>query len=550
MNQKQKPPAWGAFFIVPTTAIQTFVMVLMLLLLYGGFLYNPLVFDDIYFFVSGNPEKYLDQGVQLHPRWWVYYSLGFTFVHFGHEMIWFRLGNLALHLGVGLVLFMFLRQLVTDLDGHREDRLSTSWATYLAAMMFVLHPVAVYGAGYLIQRTILMSTLFSLLSWWMLWLGLNGSRLKLWLAVIFYFLAVYSKEHAVMAPAVCLGLLILHKRSEFKTRITNTELTALFLAFNFIALLVILQLRGVIGEPYEIFASELIREKGVMVAPERAFVLSAITQAGLFFKYLLLWIIPNPLWMSVDMRAAFALSTNWQNIAILFLFFLYPFAAAILLRKGRTQGLVGLSMLTPWLLFATEISTVRIQEIIVLYRSYLWTPLLFLLVAIGLKRCSKQISVVIGALLCTALFAFSYDRLTSFSHSFLLWDEAAKLAERNVGKPGVTGIDRIYYNRGLALHSEGFAPNAIKDFDRALAIKPNDPHAYNSRGAAKLDSGDAIGALTDFETAIRLDPTQLKPYAGRAMALNNLGLHKEAREAHRKSCLMGWTGSCEYANNF
>jgi tetratricopeptide (TPR) repeat protein len=270
-----------------------------------------------------------------------------------------------------------------------------------------------------------------------------------------------------------------------------------------------------------------------------------LTQAGLFFKYLLLWLLPNVGWMSVDMREPFSLSLTWLSGLGLLLFCLYPVAAGWLLWQGGPRGLVGLALLASWLLFATEISTVRLQEIFVLYRSYLWMPLLFLLPAMGFTRLSQRMAIGLGIILSVALFAFSFDRLTSFSHKYLLWDEAARVAEKNLGKPGVTGIDRIYYNRGLALYHEEILPNAIKDYSKAIAINPGFSHAFNNRGSAQLDIGEFQAALGDFDNAIRLDPTHLRAYAGRALALSKLGRHEEAIEAHRKACAMGWSASCK-----
>jgi len=531
--------------LIGSSAWAPLLLLIFVSLLYAGFLHNPLVFDDIYFFLSGNPETYVAKGFQFAPRWWAYYSFGLTFVHVGPELIWLRLGNLLLHALSGLALYALLYRLLVDLDSHQRSGLKPDWSAFLAALLFLLHPTAVYAAGYLIQRTILMATLFSLLTWLAFWLGLLGSRRWLWLSAVFYFLAVYSKEHAVMVPAVCFGLLVLHRRSGFAERAGKTQLAALFGVLALIALLVILQAKGAIGTAYEMFAPEMLQSEGVAVPPELAYPLSVLTQAGLFFKYLLLWVVPNVGWMSVDMREPFALSLTWLSGLGLLLFCLYPLAAGWLLWKGGPRGLVGLALLAPWLLFATEISTVRLQEIFVLYRSYLWLPLLFLLAAMGFARLPKRMAIGLGVILSVALFAFSFDRLTSFSHRFLLWDEAARVAERNDGKPGVKGIERIYHNRGLALYHEGFLPNAIKDYDKALSIKPDYSYVYNDRGAARLDIGEAQAALGDFDAAIRLNPTYLKPYAGRALALSKLGRHGEALEAHRKACSMGWSASCQ-----
>jgi hypothetical protein len=526
------------------------LLALVAILLYGGFLYNPIVFDDSNFFLVGYPEKYVSQGFQFQPRWLSYYSLGLTFVHVGPEMIWLRLGNLAIHFSTTITLYILIRRLLEDLDNFQNYRISKEWAAFLAALFFLLHPAAVYAAGYLIQRTILMATLFSLLTWLSFWWGLRGSRHWLWLSVLFYFLAVYSKEHAIMVPAVCFGLLVLYRRSGLANNVSKNELVVIFGLFALIVLMVILQLKSLIGTTYEMFAPEMLNSERVAVPPELAYPLSVLTQAGLFFKYMFLWMVPHVGWMSVDMREPFSLALTLQSGLGLLLFCVYPIVAAWLLWQGSARGLVGLALLAPWVLFATEISTVRLQEIFVLYRSYLWAPLLFLLIAMGLGRIPKRTAIGLGVILTIALFAFSFDRLKSFSHRYLLWDEAARVAEPNIGEPGVTGIERIYHNRGLALFHAGFLPNAIEDYDKAINVKPDYSHVYNDRGAAQLDMGNYSAALKDFDSAIGLNSTLLRSYAGRALALSKLGRHEEAVDAHRKACSMGWSASCKQSKTW
>ena len=51
---------------------------------------------------------------------------------------------------------------------------------------------------------------------------------------------------------------------------------------------------------------------------------------------------------------------------------MHPLLPVTLIWRGGRLGLLGFALLAPWLLFATELSAVRIQEQFVLYRSYLW----------------------------------------------------------------------------------------------------------------------------------------------------------------------------------
>ena len=72
------------------------------------------------------------------------------------------------------------------------------WAAWVGALIFALHPVAVYAVGYVVQRSILMATFFVLVMQLSYLHGLlTGRRRWLVLAAAAYFLAVFSKEHSV-----------------------------------------------------------------------------------------------------------------------------------------------------------------------------------------------------------------------------------------------------------------------------------------------------------------------------------------------------------------
>jgi hypothetical protein len=95
---------------------------------------------------------------------------------------------------------------------------------------------------------------------------------------------------------------------------------------------------------------------------------------GLFFRYGLLWLIPNVGWMSIDLRPAFPLSlASAQAIASVLAYLgLLAASAWLVLRRSDVLGLIGLCLLFPLLMFGTEFGTVWIQDPFVLYRSYLW----------------------------------------------------------------------------------------------------------------------------------------------------------------------------------
>ena len=70
----------------------------------------------------------------------------------------------------------------------------------------------------------------------------------------------------------------------------------------------------------------------------------------------------------------------------------------------------------------------------------------------------------------------------------------------------------LYYNRGLAYNKKGKVDLAIKDFDKAIELSLNDADVYNNRGDAYGTKGEFDKAFTDFRKAIELKPDCASAY--------------------------------------
>jgi hypothetical protein len=504
----------------------------------GRFLDNPIVFDDFFFFTTGVPEAFFAAGPRFATRWWVYETFAATVVFFGQELHWLRLGNLAAHLATAVALYFLIKRLASDLDTKGVGKLGIEVTSFAATGLFLLHPLAIFAQGYLTQRTTLMATLFSLLTLLAFWRGLQGMRGGLWLSCLLCFVAIYAKEHAVMLPAACAVLWVLHRQSGLPPGVAVRKLLLALLLQGAVSLLAVLQVKGLIGGAYEMMIPELLSAEAP-IATEILYPLSLLNQAGLFFKYLGLWVLPDPSRISIDMREPFPLDFSSPGLwAGGLAYAAYGIASAALLFRGRTAGLVGAALLMPWVLFLTEFSAVRLQEPFVLYRSYLWMPPLFIAMALAARRLSRSLFVVLGLVAAAAFAALSVDRMTTLSHLYLVWNEAAELVERRAGEPGVFGAYRIYYNRGKAAYQEGMQDAALADFERAIQIKPDYGYAYHLRGTIWMSRKQWERALADFERAIALQPGYVKPYRGRAKVLETLGRTEEARETLEFACVL------------
>src|SRR6266705_6784900 len=125
--------------------------------LYWPFLGNPRVFDDWTFFSGMRFSYFATHPFGLDLRLPPYFSLAVTEVLAGSTEA-HRLGSLAFHIACALALYKLIYDLLRPVSASDNPvsgaQPSTSAWAVRGAAAFAIHPVAVYGAGYLIQRTI------------------------------------------------------------------------------------------------------------------------------------------------------------------------------------------------------------------------------------------------------------------------------------------------------------------------------------------------------------------------------------------------------------
>jgi hypothetical protein len=528
---------------------QTYILIGLVLLaviaLYAGSLSAPFVFDDFSFFSNYAAFSKYGHGFSFELRWLPYASLAWTADWLGFDRSWLRLGNVLLHGANAIALYFLLRRLfgITLAGGDAPDGVPSklSWFAFFGALLFALHPVAVYGVAYLIQRSTLMATLFMLLMLLAYLQGLlRGSWRWMLLAALCYFFAVYSKEHSIAAPGVALAMTLLVRKPSAALFRLIAPYYALATLIAVSVVWVTVSSKGVLGVAYEPRALSMLVQQGAKLQGltdlPNLQLLSILTQCGLFFKYLWLWLVPNPAWMSVDMREPFAASLfGWHTLGLIGFLGYFCGAAWLLLKRG-SKGLLGFALLFPWILFLTEFSTVRIQEPFVLYRSYLWMPGLFAALPVVFGRLAPNKAYSVLGLVCVLLVPLTLNRLDTFSNELKLWDDAEKLVR---GKANLPGVERIYTNRGNKLFQSKRYEEAIADFTKAISAYPDDDLIYGSRAKAYYFRGEYQLALRDFERAIAMHPNSKRLYYDRALTYRALGDFAAAQQDLRKSCELG-----------
>lgn len=522
----------------PRDRIRALLLLLLVGLVYLPFINNPLVFDDVTFF-KYPITNFADASFDFTFRWFSYTTFGVTWVFFGENPPAFRVQNLLLHGMNVLLLLLVLRLWISLFVAEPVRRKMAVWGAWAGALVFACHPLAVYGTGYLIERSILMATMFTLVMHLAYFRGLmKGDKRYAALAVAAYFLAVFSKEHSLMAPAILLPLTwVLRAQNKLSTR----TLLATWAGFAVTGLIVVMRTKGILGQTYEMDAAALFGQEEMLKGLPMLHLLSVLTQAGLFFKYCLLMLMPNPAWMSIDMREPFILSwRDWTSWIGLIGFVGYGiFALSCLLRGGRF-ALLGLALIYPWLFYMTEFSTIRVQEIFVLYRSYLWLPGYMLLLPLLLSAMPDKKIMLAGFVAAILLVPLAWNRLWVFADNYRLWDDAVQLLHGENRQ----GAQRAYYNRGYAVAIKGDWPSAIEDYKRSLQISSSFPSVKMALAGAYANAGRNVEALATYDQAIAADPRNAEAYYGKALFLAKMRDNAGALANMQKSCDSGKNMAC------
>lgn len=510
-------------------------IVLVLLALYFPGLKNQLVFDDELLTEGGLFQSY---GSIFPPkaRLLAYGSFVWAQELFGAEWWKQRLFNLLIHIGVVFALWGFYRELLRHVvllvsDGHgtgKSDQEADIRALAVGIGFFAVNPVAVYAVAYLIQRSILLATLFVVIGLWAFLRSMASGRWPWFvLSVMCYLCAIASKEHALMAPAAAIPLYIIARRPPARS-VGLIVIGSVMAIAGGGAVFYKYYGEGLLGVAFDELSRIYLRQLASLVPDieQKAHLLSIVNQSYLFLEYGFRWIFPYAGLMSIDMRTPFpqsALSFPYVLGPIAYLTALVGgFAAVLHWRDWR--ALVGVALFLPAILFATEFATVWVQDPFVLYRSYLWAigvPGIIMLLVHGL---SPRVTVIVGAALMLILSWQALDRVLSFSTPMTVWSDAiGKISE----DPRAVGRWRAYLNRGEIYFRRGAYGEAIRDFEMASAMGDFGKGLYNKGVAFYMEKrySDALSAF-DAAKGSGYDLYNL-PYQ-KGLALLGLGRLEEA----------------------
>ncbi len=477
----------------------------------------------------------------------------------GLNPLGYHLFNLGVHVACALILFDLTCRLLKSSSfssgqqtaigrqqNHSKDVLRIS---FVAALLFALHPLQTAAVTYVIQRMESMAAFFSLLVVYCLIRSTQSKRAVVWACASFlsYALAMISKEVAVTAPVIALLVDRVYLTGSWRKVwlarkwLYLSYLLPLALFFWHLApQLQILQRDygetvtlgvGPVALESRTQALEMSQEersqdplfahfnntsmpviraeKGVSLIP---FIRS---QPAVILHYLRLVVIPvgqcfDYQWQPEQSPLKITLTSAFVILLILG-------SGWFVLSPGNATRLhqLMLPLLIVFILLSPR-STFQVLDLAVEYRMYLPLAAITPMVALGLHFLSRRLAGLVGveqktlfaalsAGICISLANYTIQRNSLYASRQALWGDVVRVSPLNA---------RAHMNYSFALNASGNWSSAMDHARRSVELfsQPHvqqlDPaHAYRVLGDRWLDMGDKERAQEAYGVALRLNPS-------------------------------------------
>ena len=478
--------------------------------------------DDLSY-IEGNPM--VNRGVTLgglawafttfheanwHPLTWIAHMIDsqlFGMIAGGHLLV-----NALIHAANTLLLFWLLLRTT-----HAR------WSSALVAALFALHPLHVESVAWASERKDTLSTFFGLLSLiaYTRYAEAPSIRRYAWTAITLA-LGLLAKPMLVTWPFVMLLLDYWPLRRFQKSEVRRQRSV----------------LRGLVVEKIPLFALVAASAVVTFLAQSHGGAVITFTQVPIalrlsnalvsYTKYVLLAFWPNDL--AVYYPYTGPAIPVWQIIGAALLLIAIT-AFCVFQRKVRPYLIVG------WLWFlGTLVPVIGLVQVgaQAMADRYFYIPSIGLFIAImfGLadlaksRRVAPLLSAVIANVVLVVFATLTNAQIHRWSDSFSLFEHALTVAG-----PSVVVEDCL----GLAVHKNGQLDEAVRYFEKALQMKPDDYTALLTMGVTRFYQSRVPEAIEYAQAAIRSHPEAPKAHNLLGMALakqnRNEGALDEVRRA-------------------
>jgi len=493
-NTQTASPYMWELFIILSLALVTFI-------LYSNILNSPIMFDD-WRHIEANPQIRItsldwvslkkaafDSPLRTRPVANVTLALNYYFHQY--ELPGYHLVNVIIHILAGIILYFLFKTTLALPNQHLQFGMS-AWLPYVAALMWIVHPLHIQSVTYIIQRMNSLGAMFYILAL-LTYVKARLTANRGWKIFLFGsavgagILALGSKENTATLP-----FFILLYEWFFLQDLDGAWLKKRLLPIAGVGVVLALVVILYVGaHPIDaIKASYGIRDFTMYQRVLTEF------RVVIFYIGLLFWPYPGRLNLDHDFTLSTALSTPLTtslSIAILGTLFL----SAVMLAKK--QRLISFSIL--WFLGNLVIeSSVYGIEIIFEHRTYLPSMMAVLGVVVVVSHLLHKawMKVAVGAMVVVLFSVWTHQRN-------MVWQDEVLLRRDSVAKsPNKPRVHAILAN---ALERKKEYPEAALYYKKALSLNPgNADQIHYNLGNVLLQINKLDDAVSQFRTATNLNP--------------------------------------------
>ena len=509
---------------------------------------TPLTLRHI--FTTYDPELYI-------PLTFLSYQIDHLF--WGLNPAGFHLTNLLLHASNAVLVFWFLQLLLSrdrrstrsplsHTDLARKHR--NGWVAFFAALFFVVHPLNTEAIAWASARKDLLSGFFFLSSLlvYLRW-RISGIPKTFFWSIALFFFGLLAKISIAPLPIV---LLLIDwwqgRRMDRGTIIEKTPYVLLSIVFGIIAFLG--KTRNVAGT--SLLEAILLGTKSTifylqkLLLPSHPSVLYPYTDPisfgnpDLLFPFVLTISLLTLAWMARRSFPLFTFAATWYLLLLLPSFTTF--------RKGDDIELD--------LYFASD--------------RYAYLPsigIFLFLISLGASLCSharthlgeqyrQKIATGLTSAIVTLLGFLSFRQAQTWHTTETLFQNVIRsypnshIAQNNLGlfeqgrghfenairhyqkAIAIRPTGRTYYNLGLTYIAQGEREKAMEANRTALQFNPRHARAHLNLGGLLLENGKIMEAIGELNTAISLDPELTLAHFNRGVAYEQLGKLSHAEESY------------------
>ncbi len=502
------------------------VLIVLIILAYSNTFTVPFIFDD-YGNIIGNatihqlwpPLYFFNMSAEtgLVGRPLISLSLAINYAISGNNVWSYHVLNLIIHILATLTFLEVVRLTIIYTEKGIPYSKNAFSVAFSCALLWGLHPLQTEAVTYVIQRCESLMAFFFILTFYSAIHGWYETNSRLWhlAAILFFLLALSSKEVAAICPAILLLYEWVFKGYTPLRAVKQSPLLYTGLAFGLtIAIFTAINENTLIS-----------RTSKFIYAPSSYW----ITQCQIIFHYLRLVVWPSGLTFDYGWTVA-SIEEVWPSVmGILILIGLSAWAVL----NRYTSGFLGAC----FFLILLPTSLIPLSDLIFEHRMYLpLTAIIILIVfsAVGSYEWMRRkpntllrsklipnLKVFIATIIGVGIIlgVLTYQRNYDYRTELAIWLDTIKKSPHNF---------RAYHNAGVSLRKTGHLDEALTFLRAALALNAHSSDTQFQIGLVLLLMNKPSDAIPFLQEGLRKMPYNTDVLNALGAALAQTGRFKEA----------------------